>query len=153
MGGDTEKQLVGRAEFVSFPELDIAQAHARIDTGARTSSISVVKVRQHNDRLEVFFYGQPNKSQWFDTFEKTVVFSSNGQAQERFKVRLLVVIAGKRVRGWFTLADRSSRVYPVLIGRNVLHSKFVVDVTQGRVPTPEERAHIRALHQSHEEQE
>jgi hypothetical protein len=31
----------------------------------------------------------------------------------------------------FTLADRSSQVYPVLIGRATLRGKFIVDVQMG----------------------
>ena len=31
----------------------------------------------------------------------------------------------------FTLADRSTQVYPVLIGRATLNGKFIVDVQKG----------------------
>ena len=81
----------------------------------------------------------------FQDFDSVVVTSSNGQSQERYKIRLLVKLKGKKVRAWFTLADRSTQVYPVLIGRNVLAGKFIVDVKRGSTLRDEERAHQRML--------
>jgi hypothetical protein len=50
-------------------------------------------------------------------------------SEERYKVKLLVVVNNRQIRAWFTLTDRSKRSYPVLLGRNVLHRKFIVDVS------------------------
>ena len=35
------KSVVGRSEYVAFPEWGIAGLHAKIDTGARTSALHV----------------------------------------------------------------------------------------------------------------
>jgi hypothetical protein len=149
-----EKELtmktIGRAERISFPEYGIEQVHARIDTGAKTSSVWASDVQEKDGQLEVLFFSADSphytgEKVTFDDYEETVVASSNGHAQRRFKVRLLVKIKGKKVRAWFTLADRSTQVYPVLIGRNVLLGKFVVDVKKGRVLKEEEHKRTEQL--------
>jgi hypothetical protein len=132
-----EKKIIGKAEQVDFAELGFEGIHARIDTGAKTSSIWASKIRHENTALVVVFFGGSSAAYTgeevrFDQYDTTVVSTSTGETQRRYKVRLLIKIRGKKVRAWFTLADRSMQVYPVLIGRNVLQGKFVVDVKKGR---------------------
>jgi hypothetical protein len=128
--------MIGRAELIDFPELQFTAVPARIDTGAKTSALWVSVAQREGDMLQVVFFGEGSpfytgKSVLFDTFETAVVASSNGLAQQRYKVSVLVILAGRKIRASFTLADRSSQAYPVLIGRNVLRGKFIVDVKQG----------------------
>jgi hypothetical protein len=132
-----QPKIIGRAEVVSFPEIGIEKVHARIDTGATTSSIWASYAEVIDDELHVILFDERDdlqKSQplVFDEFERIAVASSTGHVQHRFKVRMLLKLKGKKIRAQFTLADRSTQVYPVLIGRNVLRGKFVVDVTQGK---------------------
>jgi hypothetical protein len=81
----------------------------------------------------------------FDEFSQGMVASSNGRAELRYKIRTLVCIAGKKIRARVTLADRSSQVYPVLIGRNILRGKFIVDVKLGKVLKDEEISRSKKL--------
>jgi glutathione synthase/RimK-type ligase-like ATP-grasp enzyme len=132
-----KQSMIGRAEPVEFPELIDGIINARIDTGAKTSSIWGTAQALDDGRLAVIFLGEKHdnfqqKTYYFDTFERTIVASSNGHEQLRYKIKLLVVLGGRRIRGWFTVADRSTQAYPVLIGRNVLTNKFIVDVSQGQ---------------------
>jgi len=134
---ETENTVIGRAEQLAFPEQGYSNVPARIDTGAKTSSIWVSQAQERDGRLEVVFFDQDAAGydgvvHAFDQFDQLMVANSTGQMQNRYKVQLLVRIRGKRIRAWFTLADRSSQVYPVLIGRNVLRGKFIVDVKKGR---------------------
>ncbi len=143
---NTEKQIIGRVEKVSFPEHGISMLHARIDTGAQTSAIWVSRAMLLADgRLEVIFFDESSSLHtgepvYFTDFSLSMVASSNGIAQQRYKVRLLVVLNNRKIRANFTLADRSTQVYPVLIGRNVLRGKFIVDVNTG---TPLNKAEIK----------
>lgn len=130
------KQIIGRVEAVSFPELDFNDVHARIDTGARTSSIWAKAIPQKNGQLAVTFFGQGHqyfdgKVHLYNEFKQAFVASSNGISELRYKVELLVELEGRRIRANFTLADRAQQAYPVLIGRNVLSGKFIVDVKLG----------------------
>lgn len=130
------KKTVGNSTKVSFPEIEASDAPARIDTGARLSSIwGSAKVE--DGRLLVVFFGKESplysgKPYSFDTYEEVVISSSMGQMQKRYMIVLLVRLRGKKIRASFTIADRSKQVYPVLIGRNILRGKFIVDVKKGK---------------------
>lgn len=143
------KKMIGRAEKVSFPELGAENIPARVDTGAKTSSVWATDISEHDGLVSFTLFG---KSSPFYTgevhtvaFEKIVVASSIGEPQERYKVRLLVQLKGKKIRARFTLADRSQQTYPILLGRNVLRGKFVVDVAGGKPLYKEERQRSQQL--------
>jgi hypothetical protein len=145
-----DKKIIGRVEKVRFPFIGKRAVHARIDTGAQTSAIWASKITDEQGRLGVVFYGQGHKLydgivHYFDDFTYGMVASSNGHAEPRYKVRLSVKIGGRRLRARFTLADRSTQVYPVLIGRNILRGKFVVDVKEGAALVTKERERSAAL--------
>lgn len=132
-----EKKLLGRAEYISFPGIDIHDVPARIDTGAKTSAIWATDIREEdNGMLSFLFFDETSPHHkpirhTVEYFEKIVVQSTIGEAEERYKVQLLIELSGRRIRASFTLANRSRQVYPVLVGRNVLSGKFVVDVSIG----------------------
>ena len=140
------KKTIGRAEPVTFPGVTDAPVYARIDSGARTSAIWVSHaVIEDDGRLGVIFFGPENPLydgtvHHFTAFSRDIVTNSTGDRSMRFKIRLSIVLRGRRIRANFTLADRSTQVYPVLIGRNVLRGKFVVDVSLGHPLREEERA-------------
>lgn len=146
----TPKKVIGRVEKVSFPELGLDNIPARIDTGARTTAIWVSSAAEKNGKLEVVFLGKKHPLYTgevitFNSFERVMVSSSNGQTEERYKVKALVKISGKLIRARLTLADRSTQVYPVLVGRNVLRGKFLVDVKSGQALVAEEKIRSREL--------
>lgn len=145
-----EKKIIGRAEIISFPEIKMEAVHARIDTGAKTSAVWASHIEVRDGALHVVFFGEGHEGYTgetviFDDFGQAVVASSTGETQVRYKVRQLVRIKGRKVRAWFTLADRSTQVYPVLIGRNVLMGKFIVDVNRGQVLRDEEESRTTEL--------
>lgn len=133
---NASKEIIGQVEKVHFPELKSNNLHARIDTGAKTSSIHASKANVKNDILKVVFFSEGNRhysgeEQLFTNFSTTVVASSNGMVQNRYKIKLKVIINHRIINASFTLADRSTQVYPVLVGRNILRGKFIVDINLG----------------------
>lgn len=150
MDKQTDKNMIGRAEPVSFPEIGLDNLSARIDTGAKTSAIWVSSVTVVDGKLHVIFLGKSHPAysgqvHTFDDFTSVVVASSNGQSEKRFKVKLLINLAGRKIRATFTLADRSTQVYPVLVGRSTLHGKFIVDVKRGKPLSAQEKNRSLAL--------
>jgi hypothetical protein len=133
-----DKKVIGRAERISLPELGIENVSVRIDTGARTSAFWASNIVLNPDgTLAATLFGPSHalhngQPLTFTEVDEVMVSTSTGEIQQRYKVRILVKIRGKKIRAWFTLADRSTQAYPVLIGRNVLLGKFVVDVKKGR---------------------
>lgn len=131
----TEKTLIGQAEKVKLPFFGGEVLHARIDTGARTSAIWATDVKETDAGLEVRLadssYDVNRHAHIFKHYDRVVISSSTGHKQIRYRIKMSIVIKGRRILTTFTLADRQTQVYPILIGRNTLMNKFVVDVTKG----------------------
>lgn len=142
---ETTKKMIGRAERIRFPELDEAEVHARIDSGARTSAIWGNAHVNDDGKLEVNFFGNPAIRHTFSTFGRQAVATSTGHIDKRYTVRLLVVVKGKKIRATFTIANRETQVYPVLVGRNILRGKFIVDVKLGKALKSVERTRVAKL--------
>ena len=130
-----EKTLIGRAEKIRLPTLANSVLHARIDTGAKTSSIWATDIRETSDGLVVRFaspdYDLHKHEVVFRHYDRVRISSSMGHRQVRYRVRMPIIIRKRRIMATFTLSDRSMQVYPVLIGRSTLMRKFVVDVAMG----------------------
>ena len=130
---------IGSKELVDFPELDLANVPAKIDTGADSSSIWATDVHVTPEGLKFtpfgigskLFAGKPIVQHDYRT---TLVKNSFGVSEERYKAKLVVRVSGRRIRGWFTLSDRSTMTYPVLLGRRLLKNKFLVDVGKMDIP-------------------
>lgn len=130
--------IIGREAKVSFPLIHASGVKAKTDTGADISSIWCGEVKKVKDKLECVFFGPEsphytgkkvlfNKSE----YKRSHIFNSFGTGEKRYKVKMPVVINGRRIRSTFTLADRSKKEYPVLLGRKLLAKKFLVDVASG----------------------
>jgi hypothetical protein len=132
-------KLIGRREYVDFPELNLKGLEAKIDTGAYTSALHChdISVRKVNgvDTL-CFFLLDPmhpeyNKQEHrFTEFSKKMIKSSSGEAEERYIIKTLIRLGRKRIRTAISLTDRASMRYPVLIGRKMIKNKFIIDVMQ-----------------------
>jgi hypothetical protein len=130
--------VLGNTEVVTFRELGINSVPARIDTGARTSSVWASKIDEKDGSLRFTLFDERSKYYTGETIETKnfghrAISSSNGHVERRYTVELVINILGRNIRATFTLANRSSQAYPVLVGRNILRGKFVVDVTRENV--------------------
>lgn len=125
---------IGTTERVSFPKLDARGVHAKVDTGADSSSLWASDIRESTDgKLSFAAFGPGSRFYTgsritVKTFRRVLVKNSFGVVEPRYKVRLLLQIGDRKIRAWFTLADRTGMKYPVLLGRRLLRNKFVVDV-------------------------
>lgn len=149
-----ELALIGRAEKVNLPQLSAFRVPAKIDTGADASSIWAHSVKKNDTNLRVTFFG--SKSSFYTgevhnflPNEHTITRVSNsfGHREIRYKVKLKIAIKGRLINGTFTLADRSTKLYPILIGRSLIKNKFLVDVTKGSPLVAEEKARQAVLHE------
>ena len=136
------KQVIGRVELLSFPDASITNLPAKVDTGAYRSSVWATHIREEGGRLYFTLLGP--RSAWYSGKELSVgeykrvqVESSFGHKQTRYSIFLRVSIAGRTFTSNFTLANRATKTYAVLIGRKMLKNRFLVDVAQG-VPLKDE---------------
>lgn len=130
-----EKLFIGRVDKIDFPLLNLYDIDVKVDTGAYTSAIHCSEIKEDGKTLICIFdsKGHPNfsgKKVVFARFSRTDVKSSNGQIENRYKIKSEVIIFGKKYKINLTLSTRDDMKFPVLIGRQFLSKKFLVDVDQ-----------------------
>jgi len=143
-------EVIGSVEYINLIEQNIANIPARVDTGAIFSSIwaSEVQVRKGVLSFKLFAPGSALHTGEViktDKFRTASVKNSFGHSEFRYKVLLMAAIGDRKIRAWFTLADRSGMTYPVLIGRNILRNKFVVDVSKHRTQSKSSPSQVLVL--------
>ena len=132
-------ETIGRKETIDLPGLDLFDIDAKIDTGARTSSIhcdEVYTTKKGDELLLHFKLLDASHPEYqgivhtFKEFRRQKVKSSSGHTEERFVIKSSVLVFGKTYITEFTLADRKSMNYPILLGRKFLYKRFAVDVSK-----------------------
>ena len=132
-----KKVIIGRTEHIVIPSEGARSIRVKIDTGADRSSIWASNIAMSDDGELSFTLFAPESKFYSGTvyrtkhFEASRVRSAHGDLQVRFRVHLTIILGGKKIRGTFTLADRSKNRYPALIGCKILNKKFLVDVSKG----------------------
>lgn len=132
-----EKVIIGRTEHIVIPSESARKIRVKIDTGADRSSIWASNIAMSSDGELSFTLFAPESKFYSGTvyrtknFEASRVRSAHGDLQVRFRTHLTIILGGKKIRGTFTLADRSKNKYPALIGCKILNKKFLVDVSKG----------------------
>lgn len=143
---------LGRAEIIQLADHDSVPVVAKIDTGADISSIGVSDIVEADGQLsfKLFSPTQPEYtgkviSLAAGSYTKTRIANSFGQRELRYVVKFRIVLGGRLILATFTLADRSAKLYPMLIGRRLLKGKFLVDVSRGDPLHAAEKARKRKL--------
>lgn len=131
-------KVIGRTDVIDMPELGLHDVDAKIDTGAYTSSIhcSRIRLKKDADGTEMITFTIPGSKlhekglQHFKVkqYEERNIRSSNGEIQKRYVIKTQIILFGRKIRAEFSLANRSSMKYPVLLGRKLLQGRFIVDV-------------------------
>lgn len=147
--------IIGRAEQIVIPSLGPFSIPAKIDTGADSSSIWVSQVINDGNDILVVFFGQNSKYYSGDKirFKKsqynlTRVENSFGHSETRYKIKLPIKVKDKLINASFTLSDRASKTYPILLGIRMLSGKFLVDVQLGE-PLKKNKNSNKILLKSH----
>jgi|TARA_R110000787_G_scaffold223766_2_gene332058 hypothetical protein len=134
----TSKILIGRQDVADFPLLNISQLPIKIDTGAYTSSLhchNIVEFEENGKKkikcnlLDPEHENYHEKEITFAAFTKKKVKSSNGQVEERYKITTEIVLFNQTFPIEFTLSERGSMRFSVLIGRKFLTNRFIVDTS------------------------
>lgn len=132
-------RLIGRREFVDFPQLKLFSIEAKIDTGAYTSAIHCkdIQLKTTNGKQVLCFKlldnTHPEYSEQvheFSEFFRKKIKNSFGEMEERYIIKTRVKIGKKNILTTLSLSDRENMRYPVLIGRRLLKGKFIVDVNK-----------------------
>jgi len=132
MAKKTKIRLIGRREFIDFPELGIERIEGKIDTGAYTSSIHCenISINYEDSKPVLYFTVEQDgvKTLRFEKFDRKKIKNSFGEMEERYVIKTIFKIGKKKVRSVISLSNRDNMRFPVLIGRRLLKGKFLIDV-------------------------
>jgi hypothetical protein len=130
------KVIIGRLESIGLPELAIDDLQVRVDTGAKTSSLHVDNIAKitKNGKPCVTFDIHPDAHN-VDTIVKCSapisdirkIKSSNGTSEQRYVIETPIVLGEENWSIEITLTDRSDMSYLMLLGREALGKRFLVD--------------------------
>ncbi len=131
-----EKLLIGCEEWFCFPTLGIPAIKARVDSGAKTSSIHAVNIASfkrkgspwvsfevhplQGDRRTVVRCEAP-------VIDRRTVKSSSGDAEKRYVIRVPIAMGDTSWDVEVTLANRDSMGYRMLLGREAMVGRTLVD--------------------------
>lgn len=133
------QSVIGWREWVSLPDLAIRHVKAKIDTGARSSSLHAFNIEAFTrDGISmVHFEVHPNQRSELPVIaceapihDVRRVRSSSGIATKRFVILTKVHWLDATWEVDLTLADRSLMGFRMLIGREAVRGRVLVDPSQ-----------------------
>ena len=128
--------IAGWREWVSLPGIGVPWIKAKLDTGARTSSLHAFDIEEYHRDGEpwVRFMVHPWQRSAEDAIvtglpvhDRRLVRSSSGHEHERIVVLMDVTLVGRTVTAEMTLSNRDEMGFRMLIGREALRQGFLVD--------------------------
>ena len=132
----SSKRVVGREEWCAFPELGIPAIKARVDSGAKTSSIHAFNLQpfRRNGVTWVSFEIHPIQDNRRivircerPVIDKRSVKSSSGLSETRYVISTPMKMGDEIWDIEVTLANRDSMGYRMLLGREAMIDKLIVD--------------------------
>ena len=140
--------VMGWREWLSLPELGIARIKAKVDTGARTSALHAFDLEPFDADGESWmrFRVHPIQRDRETTVtaqgrlvDEREVRSSSGKATLRPVVRTLVTLGEHRWPIELTLVRRDLMGFRMLLGRQAVRNRFLVDPGRSYLLSPGRR--------------
>lgn len=137
----SDLHVVGWREWVSLPELGLLAVRCKIDTGAATSALHATDIekfeREGQACIRFLFRPFHRKNRGLKVLceapiiDQREVTSSSGHVEERFVIRAGFRLGMKSdAPTWpieLTLADRKRLRFPMLLGREAMAGRILVD--------------------------
>lgn len=128
--------VIGWREWVCFPDLGVDHIKAKVDTGARTSSLHAFNLEEtvRDGKPHIRFLIHPEQKSAHPTIEAELplvaqrrVRDSGGKTELRPVVRTAVELLGQRWSIEITLTRRDAMGFRMLLGRQAIRRRFLVD--------------------------
>lgn len=131
-----ERRVIGWREWVELPDLLDMPIKAKIDSGARTSSLHSFGTRRFSEGgapwVEFLLHplqrqARPEIACRAAIKDERVVRSSNGEAEMRIVVETLARLGDTQWPIELTLAARDVMGFRMLLGREAIRRRFLID--------------------------
>jgi ribosomal protein S6--L-glutamate ligase len=150
---EAKKIIVGSEEWCGFPTLGIPAIKARVDSGATTSSINASNIKVVDD--EVYFDVYPIQKSRAVVLKchakihgRKTIKSSNGDTETRYVIKTPLMLGKKKWEVELTLSSRDSMGYRMLLGRQAMQNKMLVDVDNSFLQGDIEEKKVRGYYKS-----
>jgi ribosomal protein S6--L-glutamate ligase len=155
-----DKVIVGSEEWCSFPHLGIHAVKARVDSGAKTSALHAINISpfQKDEENWVKFDINPIQNNTKTVIhcqaplvDKRVVKSSSGFREQRYVIRTEIQIGETHWEVELTLTNRDSMGFRMLLGREAMSGRLLVDPEQKYVLGQPTREKLQEYYDKSEE--
>ena len=141
--------ILGRYDRVDLPVLNLVNIHAKVDTGAFTSSLHCHRAYVVDGKLEFILLDEEHPEFTgmkfvFEMFEERNIKNSFGEVERRFVITTVLKIFNEEIITEFSLSNRGSLKFPILIGRKILRDRFLIDVKQKNLSFKEKQRKSRS---------
>jgi len=132
----TEKIIIGKEEWCSLSELGLPAIKARVDSGAKTSSLHAFNIHMFDEdgKRYVHFDIHPiqNDRKTIQScrglvVDKREVKSSSGDKEQRPVIKTPITLGSETWEIEITLTNRDSMGYRMLIGREAMSNRVLID--------------------------
>ena len=140
----TDVISLGWRERLALPSLGIPVLKAKLDTGARSSSLHVewLEVDERADGTWLHFQVRTTRKGGVSepctarAIGRRTVTDSGGHSTTRWFIHTDIELAGQRFTVEVNLTDRRHMLFPLLLGRTALDGRFRVDPSMSYSQTP-----------------
>lgn len=132
----TGKRVLGWREWVALPELGIPAIKAKVDTGARTSTLHAYFVEPyHEDGVLMVKFGLHPEQNSTETElictarvkDERAVTDSGGHSENRYVIETVITVGDESRPVELTLTNRDTMGFRMLLGRTAMIKRYVVD--------------------------
>ncbi len=151
----TKKLVIGKEEWCALPDLGIPAIKAKIDSGARTSALHASNIRLFTSRGEkwVSFDVRPLQKDRRTTVacrarlvDQRSVKSSSGHTEKRPVIEASIRIGGVTETIQLTLTNRDAMGYRMLLGREAMHGRMLIDPAKSFSQGKHSEAEVRKFY-------
>jgi hypothetical protein len=137
-------RVLGRYDRVDMPDLGLFNIHAKVDTGAYTCCLHCRRAEIVDGKLEFILLDEEHPEFTgmrfvFNQFERKDIKNSFGEVERRFVITTTIRIFNEDIIAEFSLSNRGSLKFPILIGRKILRDRFLIDVKKKNLSYKEKR--------------
>ena len=155
-------KIIGNEEWCAFSKLNIPAIRARVDSGAKTSSIQAMEIKLFNKNNEewVDFIVYPIQKNneikvkcTAKVIDKRSIKGSFGISEERLIIKSLVTIGDETFEIELSLANRNTMEFKMLLGREAISTRFLINTAEKRLQKKYSKRALSLIYESPEKEQ